>query len=80
MKIVIYPRTDGDIILDLREVLSDGVLRPAVVAVNADGSEQVLGKLLEARDGGGHAEMFRFTITADVGFDRDPSGKIQIHD
>lgn len=79
MKTVIWPRTDGDLILDLREVISDGVLRPAVVAVDATGAQRGLGKVVEVRDGGGHAELFRFQIADDIGFDQDPDDKVKIH-
>lgn len=79
MKTVIFPRTDGDLILDLREVLSDGVLRPALVAVNADGSERTLGKIIEVRDGGGHVELFRMSIAAEIGFDRNANQQAASH-
>ena len=76
MKTVIFPRTDGDLILDLREVLSDGVIRPALVAVDATGA--VRGKVVEVRDGSGHVELTRFIIDA-IGFDRNPAQEVLIH-
>lgn len=79
MKTVIFPRTDGDVILDLREILSDGVIRPALVAVNADGSIKTLGVLADVRDGGGHVEFHRRLINADTGFSRNADNKLNIH-
>lgn len=75
----IYPEVWGDLILDLRYVLSDGVQRPAMVVVDKEGKERTLGKVVEVRDGGGHVELFRFLVGEDVGFDRDADGKVKVH-
>ena len=75
----IFPNTSGDVILDLRNVLSDGVLRPALVAVNADGSERALGKIVEVRDGGGHVELTRFLVASEIGFSRNANQSVMVH-
>lgn len=79
MKTVIFPRTDGDVIIDLREILSDGVIRPALVAVNADGSVKTLGVLATVRDGGGHVEFHRNLIASETGFSRNGDNKLKVH-
>lgn len=79
MKAVIFPRTDGDVILDLREILEDGVLRPALAVVNADGSIRPLGVVATIRDGGGSAEFYRHLIASDVGFFRNGDGKVLVN-
>jgi hypothetical protein len=79
MKTVIWPRTDGDVVVDLREVLSDGEMRAALVVVDTTGAVKTLGKVLEVRDGGGHIELHRFLISEDTGFDRNGDGKVLVH-
>lgn len=71
MKVSIWPCTDGDLILDLRYTQSDGNTVPCLVAVDNTGKPRSLGKIVEVRDGGGHVELFRFTVASDIGFDRD---------
>jgi hypothetical protein len=79
MTTTIWPNTSGDVVLDLREVLSDGVLRPALVAVDESGAELPFGKIVEVRDGGGHVELTRFLVAHDIGFDTNESGSVLIH-
>lgn len=73
----IWPRTDGDVILDLRLFLRDGVMIPMLVAVDKTGAS--IAEIIEVRDGGGHVEMFRVPLAASVGFDLNSGGKVLIH-
>jgi hypothetical protein len=75
----VYPETWGDLILDLRYIISDGVLRPAVVAVDKNGKQLSQGRIVEVRDGGGHVELFRFIIADTIGFDQLDSHEVKIH-
>lgn len=79
MKTVIWPRADGDLILDLRQIQRDGNLIVALVAVDATGKERTFGEVVEIRDGGGHVELHRILLNADIGFDRNASGEVLIH-
>lgn len=75
----IFPETHGDVILDFRNVISDGVLRPALIVVDAEGKPKASGKLVEVRDGGGHVELFRFLINDGYGFERNGDQKVLIY-
>lgn len=79
MKTVIWPRTDGDLILDFREVQSDGNTLPALVAVDSTGTIRSLGKIIEVRDGGGHVELTRFVVDGALGFSRNAAQEVMIH-
>jgi hypothetical protein len=71
MKTVIWPRTDGDVILDLRErINNDGQLIPSLVVVDEQGKEKPFGCPLEFRDGGGLVQPYRNLIADDLGFVR----------
>ena len=81
MDITIWPKkpATGGICLDLRDVLQDGTLRPAVVCVDpVTGKELTLGQVFQFRDGGGHAEIFRMLVDSTIPFDRDGE-QVKIH-
>jgi len=76
----IWPETHGTLILDLRYRRNDdGNFVPALVAVDKDGKERTLGKVVEVRDGGGHVELHRGLIAEDIGFDRNGAGEVNLH-
>lgn len=81
MKASIWPHTHGDTFLALRYRTNEaGDVVPALVAVNADGSERDFGCLVDVRDGGGHLEFCRLPVIAtDLGFVRDGE-RVQVTD